>query len=582
MLGSDTPEPLAPPRSSLAEGGNDDIELGPIETGQGPEQHSSAAGDEPEPSISAASIVTASRSAATNAEGSRSDHDIEALSVRLGYVNSLQVSSSSKAHAIAAEFGAKFVASAMHFGLARQYAEFGLGRLLTHLAPNHPAAAAILDNPRGLAAVTALVAAPALASSHYLGEVHVRPLILKTLGARVTATSPEDALPGDDLAQGRMKAQQAAGRIGKAPGDLIGLAAFGIAHGVRGALGATSPLASSLTSGIGGGSMAAVHSLLNLNTHTEANDGSVSAPTHHVTNGGFTSIRDVGDVVSRSFKSVAGNGPVRDQVANTFQDIFGARGIAALQGLLIANLVKAQIANSTAGSEPTVGQKFGQTTAATVALLGLSFFANLSLAARRGKTSEPMSGSIAALKSLDPSTIAEGGGMHALMEAKSTGAGARAWNAALKVVDGAARAGKTLETLPGHAVLDTLTLGKHAAGWMFSPVFSAGGVNPGISQEARDALTAAVRHYNANLPNGKVSLPEPGKRHIAHWDEKKHPWTILALDHKEYPYAVHTGQGNFQLLNAAQSVHVQERDGSYSWNASRESVAGRPGSSRGR
>lgn len=219
--------------------------------------------------------------------------------------------------------------------------------------------------------------------------------------------------------------------------------------------------------------MAGAHAVMNLNTRTEASDGSFDVPTHHVSTAPLRSVGDVGDVIVKSFRSVAGNGPIPDQIANTLQDIFGARGIAALQGLLIAGLVKAQATDSPADAHPTNGQKFGQAAAASVALLGLAFFANLSLAARRGKTSGPMSGSIDALKSLHPGESAKDGGMQALMEVKSAGVGARVWNAALKVTDVAAHSGKTLQTLPGHVALDTMTLVGHGAKWMTSVVRSA-------------------------------------------------------------------------------------------------------------
>jgi hypothetical protein len=88
-----------------------------------------------------------------------------------------------------------------------------------------------------------------------------------------------------------------------------------------------------------------------------------------------------------------------------------------------------------------------------------------------------MSGSIAALKSMDPRKNTQGG-MHALMEIKNGGAGARAWNTALKGIDLAAHTGKTLQTLPGHAVLDVLTLAKRGAKWMSSLVRAANGATP--------------------------------------------------------------------------------------------------------
>jgi hypothetical protein len=433
--------------------------------------------------------------------GSQTNPDVEALSIRPAGLSGLQVSTSSKAHAIVAESAAKFIASGLHFGLARQFTEAAFGSFLTHMASNHPTAKAILDTPRAQAAITAVVTAPVLAASHHVGEVHIRALVLNVLGAQVAPTNAAIAFPDDMAAQDRMRAQQSAGRIGKAPADLLGLASFVFAHGIRGALGGTTPLAASLTSGIAGGAMAAAHSLLNLNTHTEDSHGTYDAPTHHVHAGGVKSMRDLGNVISESFKKIAGNGPIKDQVANTLQDVFGSRGVAALQGLLIANLVKAQMTDSQTGSDPSVAQKFGQTSAATIALLGLGFFANLSLAERRGKTSEPMSGTIRAVKSLDPSGSAKDGGMLALMEAKNTGVGARAWNAVLYAVDVAAHTGKTLQTLPGHVVLDTLTLASRGVKWMTG----AGGL------ERAQTLQILEDANRSGRPYGREHARNPGR-----------------------------------------------------------------------
>jgi hypothetical protein len=405
-----------------------------------PTSNSPASLDDPDEMLNSAEMANLGAQAA--------ELDLEAQAPRSSYVDGLQTSSASKAHAIVAEFTAKFIASALHFGVARQYAEEAARNGFAKYA----------ENPEELAVIAALLTAPVLAAAHYAGEVYIRPVALRILGSEVAATEAAKAFPEDVAAQRTMGAQQAAGKIGKVPADLIGLAAFSLAHAIRAALGFTSPIAFSIASGLGGGTMAALHALMNLSTHTRSDVHDLVAPTHHVKTG-----QPIRDGLASAHARVVGSGSLTDQIANGLHDVIGVRGLASLQGLLIANLIKAQLTRKGAGADLTAGERFSQAMVGSIALLGLGFFANLGLAARRGRTSGPMSGTIGAIRSLDPRTSAENGGLMALMGTSNDGAIGRTWNKTLTVADGAGHIGKTSLTLPAHAVLDLANLPTRAA-----------------------------------------------------------------------------------------------------------------------
>ncbi|NRO98995.1 hypothetical protein GWC77_24110 [Paraburkholderia sp. NMBU_R16] len=393
--------------------------------------------------------------------GDASGLDVESRVNRNADEHYVHVNTANKALAILAESTAKSIASSINFGVTRQYIEAAVTPLVNHMVAE------------GLSreAIKAFAVAAPLAIGHHLGEIYVRELVLQLWGARVVPTRPESVLPGDEPAQRQMKARQAAGRIGSTPADMIGVTSFGATSGTRAALGGTTPWAATVASAVGGGAMAAAHALLNLSTHAQSTDGGTRVPTHHVQRTPrVKSMAAASNVIAQSFKKVAGDGPLSSQLAHTSHDI-AVRGFAALQGLLIANLIKAQMTADSADHESDAATKFLQGAAGSLALLGLGFFANLSLAARRGTTSQAMSGTVRAIKSIDPRTTSYAGGMHALMEAKRTGVGARAWNAALKAIEATAHTARTIETLPGHLVFDLATAAHHGARWMASVIY---------------------------------------------------------------------------------------------------------------
>jgi hypothetical protein len=350
-----------------------------------------------------------------------------------------------------AEFAAKATASFLHFGLARMSCEAGFNALLAWAAPHSDVAAAIRDDPWLHGTSQAAAGALGLALAHHLGELYVRALIQKSFPVSLRCTDPADVLQPDESAvRERMLALQAAGRIGQLPADLIGLLTFGLAHGVRAWQGGESIWARALASGAGGGAMAVGHTLLNLGTCVEFGDSSLATA--------YIGPRPE-NVLAASYRHVAGHGSCAEQLGNISHDIFCTRLVTSLQGLLAGMLCGVALDAVSRGDSLADLQRFGKGMSVTMALVGISFFTNLSaLAGRRGTTSGAYSGTRGALASLAPRSNWRRGGCSTLWASRRPGMAAQAFNAGLAVLDLAHHTIKTASNLPPHVLLDTISL----------------------------------------------------------------------------------------------------------------------------
>lgn len=363
----------------------------------------------------------------------------------------------SKAHAAVSEILAKATASGFHFGVVRNFTEAAvLARLGDEFIEHHPQLASL---------IAAGTAAEALAAAHYIGETVLRPLLLSVLGAKVAPTKLDSEHPDDGAARSSLANKQAAGLIGKLPADLMGLIAFGVAQGVRGAAGLNSPGASAVASFVGGGGMTLLHLLHNLNTSVTLHDGS-QQPTHTVKRLG---IKDTGKEIAAVANKSAEKGNPHHKLLNTLHEIFVTRGLAAAQGLLVADQMRAAITRHNTGHEPNNGETFGQGFALTVGLLGLAFFANLKLADRRAQAHGSFAGTRGEIDSmLNFKAAATNGGASALYGMQGDSKLAKGTNAALQFGDQAYTFVSGLLRLPSHLLLDsavaTVDLAKSAFG----------------------------------------------------------------------------------------------------------------------
>lgn len=364
------------------------------------------------------------------------------------------------AHTLGAETLAKAVASGIHFGATANFTRGAIAEAIGEkLAESHPYIAALAES-----SATAVV----FGASHYLGEIVVRPGLLAAMGAKLEELKPEQLFPNDDVAQKLFKSLQGNSKIGSAAGNAIGLAAFCVVHGIRGHLGLQSEAAATAASAIGGGTMAFGHTLLAAFTQLNGQ------PTHTA---GSPNISQMFKAASASMKTVANKGGAADsmdRIFNTLQDVMVRAGGGG-QGMVSSDMLKKYFERKAQGNSPAGREGFEQNATQTFMLLGLAFFANLSLADRRGKTGAPFSGTADALKkATDLKKMIDDGPTGALAQGLGSSVPAQGAKGLAHGVDVANNVVSALLTLPMNVTFDTATLAGHGIQAGAKKIFGSG------------------------------------------------------------------------------------------------------------
>lgn len=306
------------------------------------------------------------------------------------------------------EFVAKAVVSGIHFGAVQSYVLLAADDLLDKNGVHDPVARA--------AAKAALVGPP-LAVAHYTAEVILRTAMVSAAPRQQVPTDAKKAFPdtSDGFAQRRatMTAQQGAAKPGQPIGDMIGLASFMLANGVRAGAGGDNNQSNILASAMGGGFMALGHTLVNFATKTRSAGGEL-VPSHSVAGAPKEGVPkpSVGDKVGKAVPgalkatSKAKDSAGKDAdglgtIGNVVHDIFVAREAGLTQG----EFIKEMFASKTEPESPSFGKRFAAGAAGPLAILGMGFFPDSGakgLATNRGNTAGRFASTQKALQGLDP------------------------------------------------------------------------------------------------------------------------------------------------------------------------------------
>jgi hypothetical protein len=384
--------------------------------------------------------------------------DVEASPAeREDFIRSLTPSAATALHAVLSEAAAKGIPSFLHFGLAQAFSAVAAEKLLDYFQVDDPAQRTVAESA---------IQAVAVGGAHYLCEIMLRPALLQLFGASAEATNPRVAIPDSSPHAGALRTQlskqQAAARIGQPVGDTLALAGFVFAHMGRKVLagGASeNPLVNSLASGIGGALGTGAQTLVNMNSHVD--DEGLRVPAHSVKQG--FAPQDIPDAVRASIRAtthVTGSDgkPSGNAAGNVAQDLF-VRTFGLFQGLMIKTAITSVLANDSTAHEAINGA------IGPVGLLGLAYFANLSLLAMRGKVdrsvadrdvhdqvAHTLGATIKAVENIDPGKAL--GSTEALVARQGAGPSRTLAQAAAVGIDRSHQMIKSVVGLPGYLAMD--------------------------------------------------------------------------------------------------------------------------------